>query len=84
MDKEHRKAMEAHGKMDPEMEKMHEEFMEAHKDMGPKDTEKMHDMIEKMHHPHGTGTGHDEHDAFVKKINEMDAKLDKIMTALKI
>jgi len=84
MDEAHRKAMNAHGEMDPEMKKLHEDIMEAHKDLSPEDTEKMHSIIEQMHHPHGTDSGHEEHDAFVNKINDMDRKLDRIMTALKI
>ena len=84
MDKEHKKAMEAHGEMNPEMKKMHEDIIEAHKDLSPEDTEKMHKMMEQMHHPHGTDSGHEKHEAFVKKINDMDNKLDKIMEALKI
>lgn len=81
MDEEHKKAMETHGEMTPEMKKLHEEMMEAHKDLSPEDAEKMHKMMEQMHHLHGTDCGHD---AFVKKIDGMDKKLDKIMKVLKV
>jgi len=84
MDEEHKKAMEAHGEMSPEMKKLHEDIMEAHKNLSPEDAEKMHKMMEQMHHPHGTDCGHEMHDAFVKKIDGMDEKLDKILKALKV
>jgi len=81
MDEEHKKAMEAHGEMSPEMKKLHEDIMEAHKDLSPEDMDKMHKMVELMHHPHGTDC---EHESFVKKIDEMDKKLDRILKALKV
>lgn len=84
MDEIHEKAMEAHGEMDPEMKRLFEEMIEAHKDLGPEDAEKMHEFIKQMHHPHGTDCGHEEHEAFVKKINGIDKKLDKIMKVLKV
>ena len=84
MDEEHKKAMEAHGEMTPEMKKLHAEMMEAHKDLSPEDAEKMHKMIEQMHHSHDIDCGHEKHEAFVKKIDGMDKKLDKIMKALKV
>ena len=84
MDETHKKAMEEHGEMDPEMKKMFEEMIEAHKDISPEDAEKLHKMIEQMHHTHGTDCGHEEHETFVKKIDGMDEKLDKIMKALKV
>jgi len=84
MDETHKKAMEAHGEMTPKMKKMHEEMMEAHKDLSPEDAEKMHKMVEQMHHPHGTDCGHEGHKAFMKKIDGMDEKLNKIMLALKV
>ncbi|MCK5773173.1 MAG: hypothetical protein KAH57_05245 [Thermoplasmata archaeon] len=81
MDEAHRRAMEVHGKMDPDMKKFHEEMMEAHKDLSLEDAEKMHKMVEQFHHPHGINSGHE---TFVKKIDEMDEKLNKIMIALKV
>jgi hypothetical protein len=84
MNEEHKKAMEAHGEMTPEMKKLHEEMIEAHKNLSPEDAEKMHKMMEQMHNSHGTDCGHEKHEAFVKKIDEMDKKLDKIMDALKV
>jgi hypothetical protein len=84
MDETHKKAMETHGEMNPEMKKLHEEIMEAHKDLSPEDAEKMHKLGEQMHHLYGTDCGHVEHEAFVKKIDGMDKKLDKIMKALKM
>ena len=84
MDEIHKKAMEEHGEMNPEMKKLHEEIMEAHKDISPEDAEKMDKMAELMHHPHGIDCGHEKHEAFAKKIDGMDKKLDNIMNALKV
>ncbi len=84
MDETHKKAMEEHGELDPEMKKMFEEMIEAHKDISPEDAEKLHKMIEQMHHAHGTDCGHEKHEAFVKKIDGMDEKLNKILKALKV
>jgi hypothetical protein len=81
MDKTHKKAMEVHGETGPEMEKMHEEMMEAHKDLSPEDAEKMHNMVEQIHHLHGLNNGHE---AFVKKIDGIYEKLNRIMIALNV
>lgn len=86
MDETHRKAMEAHGEMNSDMEKLHEEIMQAHKDLSPEDAKKMHKMMEQIHHPHGSCHENEaqDHESFVKKIDEMDTKLDKIMKALTV
>ena len=84
MDETYKKVMEAHEEMSPEMKKLHKDIMETHKDLSPEDAKKIHKLVVQMHHPHGIDCGHEKHEAFVKKIDGMDKKLDNIMNALKV
>jgi polyhydroxyalkanoate synthesis regulator phasin len=84
MEEAHTKAMEAHGEMNPETKKLHEEMMESYKNLSPEDAEKMQKMVEKMHHQYGTNCGYQKHEAFIKKIDGMDKKLDNILELMKV
>jgi hypothetical protein len=75
--------------MTPEMIALHQKIEEAHKgiedackDMSPEDIRTFHEIMEQMPPSHGMDDVHHGMAVHQSKLEEMDAKLDKIMKAL--